>query len=62
MTIDRQYVEDTIKNLRSQADQVNGALLLCAEFLKRLDAAEEPAMTIDQLQEAITRGAADGGN
>jgi len=59
MQIDSEYLAATVQNLRSQADQINGALILCDALLKRL-AEGEGAMTVDQLQDAIARGAQDG--
>ena len=62
MQIDREFIEGTISNLRTQAEQISGALLLAQEFLKRLEVKEEPAMTMPELQEAINRGAESGGS
>ena len=67
MTVDREFLEATVRNLRTQKEnavaavnQCDGALQICEVLMKRLDAPEEPAMTMDELQQAINRGAANG--
>jgi len=57
--LDREFLVSTIENLKAQAMQVQGALEITAAFLKKFDEedGERDAMTLDELQEAIERGA-----
>lgn len=56
MQITREFLEEHIVRMTQHASALQGAIEFAQMLVKRLDEAEEPTMTVSQLQEAIKRG------